>query len=275
MRSLKRLVATVTAAGLVAALAVPPVAASPATRPSKKRIITLSGSKSGWTDIHFDSPVQMLSEDTKIKSKSDYAAYVLQKKGEPDYRSGAFWLSIFERAGGLAPEPMSAGTIPPGNYRLYLITEGRSTLRIPVEGLKASRKLSPRKPVKSDGGTHELPDITAEDRIPVTLRKNSVLLGGHFFISEQHQATTEEQCLTRPGANHCLTETYGVSTIGAILSPGNVTPGWGYSWLLLAHPDYSNLGPPGGYEIFQRFAASVATHREHVTFWIQIDMAGA
>lgn len=277
MRTLRRAVV----ASLLLAFALAPTGPAAARQedPAATRYLVVRGSASAFTTIRLDSKIKLLADRSIIRSNGTYAGYVLQRIGKPGYLSGMFAMpAIDDTYQKFAPQSIfdQERAIPAGAYRLYLVGDGRTEIRIPALGLQRSLEVRPDRKVVSDGGLHELGDMpSTQDRIQVDITPKSVLFGGFFQATDQHQVTTIEQCLTDPGGIQCVHDAKGTATGGAaVLSPGNITPGHILSWSLLANPqfDYKAKEAPGRYDIFQRFAASVSSPTARYTFWIQLEL---
>lgn len=148
--------------------------------------IILTGSRTGYVDLTFTGPVTLDEFRAKFEYSGTYSGWFIHKLGEAvdtagDEAGSAAIRSLvpagdpptspsFEFAFGFNPE-LSAGS-----YRLYLLSDGPSTVTIPVEGISKDIRFRPRArtfsfaetidfPPAGPGGTY----VRAQTRIPIVL----------------------------------------------------------------------------------------------------------
>lgn len=152
-----RIRAALAAATLLLTVPVPAVFAS--ARPSLAGVTTISGTRSASVAVRLTKPATLRDplledaarNDVGVTTAGRFGGFVLVQEGVPA-------LSQIVVVGGRLPEPsgklhfvypangLGAGTwrLPAGNYRLYLVTDGKpTTVRLRLPGLSGTTSLRP------------------------------------------------------------------------------------------------------------------------------------
>lgn len=115
-----------------------------ASAPPREGTLILRGSHTGYVDITFNQPVEFGEYEAAFSYKGEYVGWFIHRLGEKlqsgkSNQAGSFTIRDLVPAGDSPREPLldfgfKAGRLDPGRYRLYLLTAGPATIRIPVEG---------------------------------------------------------------------------------------------------------------------------------------------
>lgn len=138
----RRLVRLVPGLALVGVLA--PATPSHAAVPG----VTLAGTRNGYVDLTLPVRSALPDRGVVIRTSGRYAGYYLSHRTNEDIGVGEFLVPELHRepASSAFPQTLRFGTVsgslPAGRYRLHLITDGVSSIFIPLSGLGRSRKLT-------------------------------------------------------------------------------------------------------------------------------------
>jgi hypothetical protein len=240
-------------AGLVAALAlVAPANAAPpgGSRGPQAHVLIVRGAKSATVDVTFKTRIKPHADffvpgnQPTATTKGTYAAVWLQNLSKPMLGAGTAFVPAIAGDEGIGwgsadREDMS---LPAGRYRVRLVTDGASEIRLPIDGL--ARDLVVRPTGRStDAGrlVHRgpVPGVDAPvDRtvIPVSLRSTTLTLLASGTPSDPAVAGHGEICLRDTGQQTpCMVAGGaggGYDSIGgsgswqaAFFYPGDATPG--------------------------------------------------
>lgn len=243
-----------TAAVLVVTLALtaPAHAVPPSDRGPQAHMLVVRGAKSATVDVTFRTRIRPHTDvfvpgnQPTATTKGTYAAVWLQSLDKPRLGAGS---AVIPAITGTDPVGWGSSdredmSLPAGRYRVRLVTDGTSEVRLPVDGL--ARDLVVRPTGRStDAGklVHRRPvpgvDLPADRTvIPVSIRSTSITLlasgtaydpavAGHGEIC-LHDSGPQLPCAVNGGSGG------GFDTIGAgsgsswqaaFFYPGDVTPG--------------------------------------------------
>lgn len=148
---------------LIAGLATPVTAAPSAKAPALAGTVTVTGSRTASIPVRLTMPLAInrstYGATVRTTGAGRAVGFLLVKDGEDVIRLGFTRLSLCEKAGCVDKEPLKVtstranrdaqdrSVYPAGNYRLYVIADGKpttTTFRLP--GLSGRQTLSPTKP---------------------------------------------------------------------------------------------------------------------------------
>ncbi|HEX8003023.1 MAG TPA: hypothetical protein VF519_10055 [Mycobacteriales bacterium] len=204
---------------LLAALA--PVAPSAAATSAE---IVLTGSRAAWAEVSFPGRFKPAiglfgRDELRVTTRGTYAGVYFESVTKPGRLSqgGVVLTAVDDFPVAWGGSDRDDFTLPAGRYRVHLLTDGQSTVRVAVDGLPRGLRLAPRGP--SDARA-KVADVTAaRASIPVTVRPatTTVLVG--FAHSEPSVATAASVCLDEGRDVPCEAGGgYGFKT--AMLAPG-------------------------------------------------------
>lgn len=136
------------------------------------------------------------------KTKGTYVGFVIEKVGENRPLTGALRVPQFDLQGWY-PTLLPLGierTLPPGTYRIHLITDGPSTVRIPLAGLGRNLILEPG---QSSPAKAAIVDIGVGDSgsgyasVPITVTPRTTVAMASYIRSEVGLAYVMSQCVGR------------------------------------------------------------------------------
>ena len=256
------------------ALVATPVTAGPLDDPA----IVVSGTRSAYVDFVLTRKVTPAPRSMTVTTEGTYAGYIItQRRGETMVVvGGGLVIPRFaeeaDKATDFPFEPMTISSQPleAGAYRMRLITDGDTTLRIPTKGLRSDLVFRPVRPAAVQ--TAVLDDMGSgpgefEERTSIRRNERSLTFAGLLTVAENHQASTLEQCLKRRAENEddCDPTTDSGAT-WAVASPGSVGSGWVLSW--------SIFGPGNGvgpHTVFQRIR-QVSTSSTNLGFVLNLHL---
>lgn len=191
----RAVVAAVVAALLTAT--VPSDAAPPAGT------LTLQGGTTAW--MTFDAPAALTLDlrGATVTTSGRFGGFYLDALAADGPRDGVVKLRDY-RVPGDTPDVQrlgtGAGSVPRGRYRLYLIADGSTVVKIPVTGM-AGRVLRPTNRSVAAASVQVLrPNgIAVQGRQPVSAARRSVSLSSVMLDDVQVFAGTISACLTAPG----------------------------------------------------------------------------
>lgn len=256
------------------ALAAPPVTAAPLDDPA----IVVTGTRSAYVDFRLTRKVTPDPSLMTVTTDGTYAGYVItEKQGEMIALVGGGlviprFVEEAEKASDFPFDPMtmSGETLDPGVYRMRLITDGTTTVRIPAQGLKRDLVLRPDRPAAEQ--TAELDDLGSgpgelEGRTSIRRSRNTLTLAAVLSVVENHQGSTIEQCLKRRAeAEDECDPTTDFGATWAVASPGSVGSGWILSWSI-----FSPIYGAGPHTVIQG-VRQVATSSQNLTFVLNLHL---
>lgn len=220
---------------LLATLA--PVA--PAAAAATSREIVLTGSRSAWVEVtfahRFKPHVGVWGRPgLRVATRGTYAGVWFENLKSDVASQGGVVLPA-------AGEDMPVGwggsdredfTLPAGRYRVHLLADGESTVRVLVDGIARSLRLAPRRASEVRSRLVSVDMVRAE--IPVVVRPTTTTVLVGFTHSEPSVGSAMDICLDEGDTLPCEAgRGHGMST--AFLAPGVwskmmtaifVYPGW-------------------------------------------------
>lgn len=259
-----KILATVLVTGLLA------VSAPAAARPTGE--ILLRGDRSASVEIRLERTVRLeccrFVEQTvdgqtsfrisgfDVSTEGTYAGFAIERARDGRIMKGAVRIPPMDLEEGRMPTFVSFGRasrLPAGKYRLHLLADGPSTVRVTAAGLGRTLDLVP------SGRSHVSAELTAlattggpqqaQARVPVEVGKGATVLLASKTEGEYAQAHYLGQCLVEPGGQ-CSQDDYetwaspasgggGGTTVDSFV--GTVEPGT-YEAVFVA----GSLGAPQG-----------------------------
>jgi len=228
---------------LVAGTAVPAYA-------DHDRFLTISGDGAGYVDVRFDTQVTFESQWSRYTTTGRVAGYYVRGVG-------AAWDAPYAHAVSVRDFGVAAGSsaLPPGTYRVYLVADGRASVRIHVRGLRhdLSVRVAHRRPLTADvARVDPQPDV-----VPARFRgaHGTRLRGGATFVVTMSKATLSsapgwgevKRCLVPAGAESaCESPTDGLEPRGQVTGKGTYT----------TSGTYRPTEVPGPATLYQRYAGT-------------------
>lgn len=205
-------------AALVMAMIFP---AAGSARPAPYELV-LDGSRSASVVISLQRPVKLTCcemrgeerdgtmhfgiEGFSAETRGTYAGFAIERLSDGRMMKIAVHVPHLDLGQGLVPTVISFGRatrLASGRYRIHLLTDGRSTVRVAAPGLPKTMYLNPSQPSKV---TSELVELTTpagvpslQSRVPIEVAKSSVVLLAVMTEGELTQAHYLSQCVTAPG----------------------------------------------------------------------------
>ena len=212
--------ALVAAAALVACLVVPAHAASPA--PDE---IVLTGDRSTSFEMRLEQPVRLrcchlFGDDSggqmnfrivgmEVETSGTFAGFAIERVRDGRIMKGAVHIPPMDIDDGTVPTHGSFGRaqrLLPGRYRIHLLTDGQSTVRIEARGAPAGLRLM--RPAASRVAASLVTLATeagpqkVQERVPVEVGPSSTVLLVSKTEGDYAQAHYFGHCLAAPGG-HC------------------------------------------------------------------------
>ena len=233
------------------ALALLAVGAAPVTAAPATRVLTIRGAKNAYVDVTFATRFRLHTDDhrhkdaPRITTTGTYGGFYVVPLGKGPEAVGAGTIQL-QGLPVFANMAMGIGTfewLPAGRYRVHLLADAETTVRVHGEGLRRDLSLRPAKPSataatfvhRTTGGADVPVDRTV---IPVSIRPNTVtLLAGqqdsNGVVMDQYQClhppARPEGCATGDGigGNFLVTGTPAGRSAGSgmIVYPGEHPPG--------------------------------------------------
>jgi hypothetical protein len=145
----------------------------------------------------------------QVESQGTYSGFAIERVSDGRVMKGAVWVPDLDLDEGRVPTVISFGratVLQRGRYRIHLLTDGPSTVRITANGLERPLLLRPEE--SSSVNAEVIPLLTEDGSGPVQARvsietstRSTVLLATKTE-AELGQAHLLSQCLTEPGG-HC------------------------------------------------------------------------
>jgi hypothetical protein len=244
-------------AAVVAALAfvasAPAHAVPPSDRGPQAHVLVIRGAKSATVDVTFKARIRPHSDlfvpgnEATATTKGTYTAVWLQNLSKPELGAGAAFVPAItqDEPIGWASADREDMSLPAGRYRVRLVTDGISEIRLPIDGLARDLVLRPTGR-STDAGKlvrrQAVPGVVAPvDRtvIPVSIRSTTLTLlasgaetgasvAGHGEIC-LHDSGPQTPCLAGGGSggdfDYVGAGGGGTSWQAAFFYPGDATPG--------------------------------------------------
>ena len=186
------------------------VGVPPASAKEETSTITMRGSKSAYVDVAFRTRFRLLSDAFTAKpapvvsTKGTYGGIYLTKLDSPETAGGLLLLRGLPAWDDFPLALGSDGWLPAGTYRVHLLADGATTVRVTAEGLARNVTLAPERASRVSAslvrrrtaGTDVPADRTT---IPVTVRPTTLTVLGSSHESEGALGN-QHICLRTPGA---------------------------------------------------------------------------
>lgn len=150
-----------------------------------------------------------------VETEGTYAGFAVERVRDGRMMRGAVRIPSMDLEDGRMPTYVSFGRdsrLRPGRYRIHLLTDGPSVVRIEAAGLARSMALAPERPTKvaaelvtmaTTGGPEQ-----AQARVPVDVTKRSTVLLASKTEGDYAQAHYLGQCIVEPGGQCSEEEHY-------------------------------------------------------------------
>ncbi|HEX8002246.1 MAG TPA: hypothetical protein VF519_06090 [Mycobacteriales bacterium] len=220
---------------LAVALLVLGALAAPA-RADHERFFTVSGNGPGYVDVRFPTAVRLDGGLTKFRTTGRVAGVYVH----PLTRGiTASELVVSVRDIGLVGDSSGAVTLPAGAYRVYLISDGRASLRMLAHGLRdnVTVQAAHRAPMRLDSGP-----VTIRPDGPLRYRGERAvrLRGGGAYVSTAYSVTIPKSDVPTWGRlQHCLGDAAQCESATDGYVPSGRTSQWGQQ----SYPPGSIDGP--------------------------------
>lgn len=163
----------------LAAVPIVPAGAAPAAH------VVLTGSRSASFETTFptrfrpDVGIADADADLAVTTRGTFAGVYFERLGGTRLGIGAVVVPAMRGITGDTPAAWGASdtpsfTLPAGRYRVHLLTDGASTVRVRVEGLARDVVATPRTPSRVTGTLHRVG--AARVTIPVTVRPTTTTM---------------------------------------------------------------------------------------------------
>lgn len=143
----------------------------------------------------------------RVTTTGTYAGVWIEPIGEPNDGTGFYTIPATDTPQGkrhVMGFDAYAKRFAPGRYRVYLVTDGRTELRIQADGLARGLTLTPRRPVKSWGRVVDVRTSRAEHVGEKTLSfrtyQGARTTVGAWIDAPDAVSTTSHICLPEPGS---------------------------------------------------------------------------
>lgn len=195
------------------------------------RELVLRGDRSASVDVTLRRPVRLTCcrpvEQTvdgqasfrvaglSVETEGTYAGFAIERVRDGRMMRGAVRIPSMDLEEGRIPTYVSFGRKPrlrPGRYRIHLLTDGPSVVRVEGAGLTRSLELAPAGPTKVAAELVTLATTTgleqAQARVPVEVTKGATVLLAVKTEGDYAQAHYLGQCIVQPGAQCSEEEHY-------------------------------------------------------------------
>lgn len=197
------------------------IPAAGSARPATHELV-LDGSRSASVVVSLPRPVKLTCcemrgeerdgsmhfgiEGFSAETRGSYVGFAIERISDGRIMKIAVRVPQLDLGQGLVPTVISFSRVTklaPGRYRIHLLTDGRSTVRVAAPGLPKTTYLNPSQP---SNVTAELVELTTpaglpslQSRVPIEVAKSSVVLLAVMTEGELTQAHYLSQCVTAPG----------------------------------------------------------------------------
>lgn len=198
--------------------------------------LTIEGDVSAWTDVVLPAGVTFDLKRATVSGNGRFAGFYVDARVADGRRIGMLSMRDFH-APGDAPEAQPLGTdpptLPPGAYRIYLIADGRTSVRVPVDGM-ASRTVRPARVTKAAVAVQRLPvtGVAVSGRQPMTAARRSLSLSTLLLDDVLAFAGTIAVCVTSHGGR-CDGDRADGTRLGYYVNPSGPYP---FIWTVVYPP---------------------------------------
>jgi hypothetical protein len=163
-------------------------------------LLTLTGTRTSYVDVEFDAAFSLDEESTKIDSGGRFGGWAIhslaRRAGDDDWAiAGAY---LVEDVGPTAPKygphlfTLNIGdvTFPPGRYRVYLLADGATAVRVRFSEGGASKALRPRAVTAARWTAADVP-LTAPGAVngdlsqPLQVNRDSLTISSLYLFAEE------------------------------------------------------------------------------------------
>lgn len=243
--------------------AAPPAAAAPAAG----REVVLSGSRSASVEVRFASRFKphlgvFGYPGISAATRGTYAGVLFENLGKRMLSQGGVVVPVMgdEMPIGWGGSDRDDFSLPAGRYRVHLLTDGQSTVRVRVDGIARSMRLAPRRPTAVRARLVSVDAVRAE--VPVLVRPTTTTVLVAYAKIEPSAGNAVSVCLDEGRELPC--EAGGGSGMKvAFLAPGVWSksqaaiffyPGWASNG---EHVARYTMAAAGGAPALYAFALSV------------------
>jgi hypothetical protein len=198
-------------AGLLLVIGVAPLRAEAAPGAG---VLVVRGSASASVDVTFRNPVvahmgvfEPVRTAPDVTTRGTYAGVWIERIGEPNDSAGFFTLPATDTPGHerhVMGFDAHGTRFEPGRYRVSLVTDGASEVRVKVDGLPRGLTLTPRRAVASWGRVVDVrttpADSAGEKTLSFRVRKGSRTMLGAWLDAPDAVSMTSSICLSQPGS---------------------------------------------------------------------------
>lgn len=183
-------------------LITPPIEAS---KPAGTFLV-IRGDSAASSSLKLPADVIFDLDKMEIQTKGSYVVwqlvYKVRAKGHTFQfpAAGALHVPAFERADSrFGPISLGSKVKYAGDYRLYLVTDGPTTIRVPAEGLKRTTRIRPSTPVRSKGSLFHLAEsshpVAGTSEMPVRLTDTTFTIMSFVSVDENLVAAAVQGCM--------------------------------------------------------------------------------
>lgn len=217
LRCMRTLVSALLTALVVGAAPGPAVADTPVPEE-----IVLRGDRSASVEVRLRHPVDLKCCRLRaeagdgprsysiagfdVETSGSYAGFAIERVRDGRIMKGAVRIPEMDLADGTVPTFASFGRVTklrPGRYRIHLLTDGRSTVRVAAPGLRDQLELTPAGPT---GASAELVPLLTESgpqqvqaRVPLEVPRDATVVLVGKTEGDFGQFHYLGQCLVQPG----------------------------------------------------------------------------
>jgi len=198
--------------GLLLVLGLAPMAAEAAP---PQGMLVVRGSSSASVDVTIKSTFVAhmgVFESTftapRVTTRGTYAGVWIEPIGEPHEATGFYTIPATDTPQGkrhVMGFDAYAKRFGPGRYRIHLVTDGASEVRVRVDGLPRGLTLTPRRAVPSWGRVVDVrttpADHAGEKYLSFRVRQGSRTTVGAWIDAPDALSTTSSICLTHEGSS--------------------------------------------------------------------------
>lgn len=155
----------------------------------------------------------------EVETEGTFAGFAIERPSDGRILRGAVRLPAMDLDDGIVPGFASFGRtrrLPAGRYRIHLLTDGPSTVRFTVPGLRRDVHLRPEGASDVTASLVELTPEDVQERVPVEVPGDALVVLVSKTEGDFTQGHYLSHCLAAPGAPCTSSEDYEVWT-----SPGS------------------------------------------------------
>lgn len=141
-----------------------------------------------------------------VETAGSYAGFVIERAQDGRVMKGALRVPAMDLDEGRLPmfvEWGRANRLPPGEYRIHLLTDGRSVVRVAAPGLAGDVRLSPKAPSDVSGQLVTLATAagprSVQERVALDVSRGATVVLASKTEGELAQAHLLAHCVTAPG----------------------------------------------------------------------------